>query len=61
MAYRVYTAELAQLSPPVIIIVTSWQTPDKVLHAPDLSFEKATSSFFCRKAIKSSLSITAFR
>ena len=33
MAYRVYTAELAQLRPPVIIIVTSWQTPDEVLHA----------------------------
>ena len=33
MAYRVYTAELAQFSPPVIIIVTSWQTPDDVLHA----------------------------
>jgi hypothetical protein len=33
MAYRVYTAELARLSQPVIIIVTSWQTPDEVLHA----------------------------
>ena len=33
MAYRVYTAELAQLSSPVIIIVSSWQTPDGVLHA----------------------------
>jgi len=33
MAYRVYTAELAQFSPPVTIIVTSWQTSDEVLHA----------------------------
>ena len=33
MAYTVYTAELARLSRPVIIIVTSWKTPDGVLHA----------------------------
>jgi|SRR5690242_13850781 len=33
MAYRIYTAELARLSPPVIIIITSWQTLDEVLHA----------------------------
>jgi len=33
MAYIVYAAELARLSSPVIIIVTSWQTPDGVLHA----------------------------
>ena len=33
MTYRVYTAELRQFSAPAIIIVTSWQTPDEVLHA----------------------------
>jgi hypothetical protein len=33
MAYRVYTAELRQFGAPAIIIVTSWQTPDEVLHA----------------------------
>ena len=33
MTYRVYTAELRQFGAPAIIIVTSWQTPDEVLHA----------------------------
>ena len=33
MTYRVYTAELRQFGAPAIIIVTSWQTPDDVLHA----------------------------
>ena len=33
MTYRVYTAELRQFGAPAIIIVTSWQTPDEVVHA----------------------------
>jgi hypothetical protein len=39
MTYRVYTAELRQFGAPAIIIITSWQTPDEVLHAEGFSIQ----------------------